>query len=322
LKKSHSGLASHKNEMEMHHASLKERVDYLEKMMGDSADKHAKMLEAAHAKADQLHSRLAACERSGSQVGDLKKAHSDLASGKAALETHHASMQDRLTYLEQLLGDSMDKHAKELDALKTAHDRHLASMSKHSKDVEALKASSSQHLTIAQRLGHLEQVLGETGNKHASEIEHVKTKAEQLNGKLSEERAQREKHHNTIRELIAKEREQRDTHHLSVKQRVDYLESIIGDTAEKHAKELAEAKSAATRVAQEVKAATETRHGSIAERLEGLEKNQGEASSKLSQELRATHSKIDQMYSRLSVVKDAWVGPESPTSPSMGRRNF
>merc|ERR1712039_1034072 len=117
------------------------------------------------------------------------------------------------------------------------------------------------------------------------------------------------------------EREQRDTHHLSVKQRVDYLESIIGDNAEKHAKELAETKSPATKIAQEVKAATENRHGSIAERLEGVEKHQGEASSMLAMELRNTHTKIDQMYSRLSVVKDAWVGAEQPTSPTLGRRN-
>mmetsp|Transcript_105874 Transcript_105874/g.265100 ORF Transcript_105874/g.265100 Transcript_105874/m.265100 type:complete len:978 (+) Transcript_105874:186-3119(+) len=323
LKKSHSGLATHKNDIENQHASLKDRVDFLEKLLGDSADKHAKLLEAAHTKVDQLQSRLAACERSGAAVGDLKKAHSELANGKAALESNHSSMQDRLGYIEQLLGDSVDKHSKELEALKAAHDRQQASMSKHAKDVETLKAHSAHHLTVAERLGLLEQALGETGNKHATEIASVSKKAEQLHGKLSEERAQREKHHNSIRELIAKEREQRDTHHMSVKQRVDYLESVIGDNAEKHAKELAETKTVAAKIAQEVKAATENRHGSIAERLEGLEKTQGDASNKLAQELRSTHQKIDQMYSRLSVVKDAWVGgAESPTSPSMARRSF
>jgi len=38
------------SELKDHHASLRERIDYLEKFIGESADKHAKMLEDAHNK--------------------------------------------------------------------------------------------------------------------------------------------------------------------------------------------------------------------------------------------------------------------------------
>ena len=52
-----------------HHASLAERVDFIEKQLGDSADRHGQELKAAHAKLDQLHGRLMTCdEQHGKEV--------------------------------------------------------------------------------------------------------------------------------------------------------------------------------------------------------------------------------------------------------------
>ena len=53
-----------------HHASLAERVDFIEKQLGDSADRHGQELKAAHAKLDQLHGRLATCEISHGSLAE------------------------------------------------------------------------------------------------------------------------------------------------------------------------------------------------------------------------------------------------------------
>lgn len=69
-----------------HQATLQQRMDYLESFLGESADKHAKELQAQAAQ---------------HQVG---------------LMDHKTSMETRLEYLEALLGDSADKHSKEITA--------------------------------------------------------------------------------------------------------------------------------------------------------------------------------------------------------------
>jgi len=84
------------------HANIAERVDYVEKLLGDSADKHTAEIEA------------------------LKVAHSkhEAAFGKHAKDfdalrtasAHHASLSERVVYMEKLLGDSADKHAAEVEA--------------------------------------------------------------------------------------------------------------------------------------------------------------------------------------------------------------
>merc|ERR1719469_1331578 len=96
------------------HASLPERMAFVEKLRGDSADKHTKEIEA------------------------LKQAHSKHAK---SLDEHHATVEQRIDYVEKMLGDSADKHAKELRALKAAHD-------KHASDVSELKGGLAVHATL------------------------------------------------------------------------------------------------------------------------------------------------------------------------------
>jgi chromosome segregation ATPase len=333
LRKAHSGLSSDKNSWEMSHASLKERVDHLDMLLGEAGEKHGKGLEAALAKLDQLNSRLAACERTGAALSELKRSHSDLTHGKASIEAHHASLKERMDYVERLLGDSAEKHTKELEAIRFAHDRHLASLTKCSKDLESVKAAHSQHSSMGERLSLLERALGDLSHKHSQEVSAMSQKAELLHSKLAEETVARERHHSSIRDLISKDRDHRESHHATVKQRVEFLESLVGDNADKHARELAETKAVTAKVAAELKNTSSSAHGSIADRLDKLERSHGESFKKLSDEMASTHSRIDQLYSRMTVVKDAWItdAPHSPTSPSLrlhptsptlGRRMF
>lgn len=132
---------------------VQERVTYLERLIGDS-----------NVKLEQMHGRVTVCERSGSALEVLKKAHDDLASGKAELEVHHASMHERIQYIESVIGDSADKHARELDALKAAHDKHNQALAKHAKGCRDLEGS------IAERLDNLENNQTESASKTMQEL--------------------------------------------------------------------------------------------------------------------------------------------------------
>lgn len=311
LKQAH---ATHAKELEdvrsssMHRSTIEERLQYLEQVIGDSTEKHTTALAAAHKKLDEIHgtqtshsSKLegfhaSLTERVDSleqQFGDVSEKH-----GQAleAASDKHATVAERLEYLEAQLGDSAGKHTKELESLKAAHDEHLGKFSKHAEDVEALKAASGQHATVADRLNYLEQCMGDSAGQHAEELRALRESHDQLHGKLAEEREKFEQQQLSLREELAKEAEQRAGHHASLNERVDNLETRVGDNADKHAK-LAD------------------NHGSIEERLEALQRSHGESAGKLTQDLRVAHQKIDSMYARLLAVKDAWKSP--PCSPAV-----
>lgn len=50
------------------------------------------------------------------------------------VHTHHASLPERVAYVEQLLGESADKHAMEIAALKEQHTKIYSAHSKNDKD--------------------------------------------------------------------------------------------------------------------------------------------------------------------------------------------
>eukprot|EP00435_Cladocopium_sp_Y103_P019798 s4945_g4.t2 len=106
LKSSHANLSSDKSALDLHHATLKERVNYLESMMGDSADHHRKALEEHKANHAKLSNELRAREAN----------HAKLSNELRAREASHATLADRMSYIEQQMGDSFEKHAKDLAA--------------------------------------------------------------------------------------------------------------------------------------------------------------------------------------------------------------
>merc|ERR1711920_1121733 len=118
-----------------HHASLMERVAYLEKDMGDSIEKHQRMLAEMHDKHNDAMSKHASIpERVAyleKEVGDSADKHSAVlqelkAHGqfKQDLESHHGTVEQRLSYIEKEVGDSFDKHAKQMEEFKKAHQDH------------------------------------------------------------------------------------------------------------------------------------------------------------------------------------------------------
>merc|ERR1719203_2713997 len=99
--------------------------------------------------------RLTACERYGSVLNNLQRSHDSLAARKADLEAGHATVQERLKYLEQKLGDSADKHAREIGSLRDAH-------SKHGSDLDNLKSLHKKASTVDERLDYIEKSIGDS----------------------------------------------------------------------------------------------------------------------------------------------------------------
>ena len=258
IKDFHADLRNRHGASDQHHASMQQRVDYLEKMMGDSADKHA-----AHVK----------------QLEELRRSHDDMRNRHGASDQNHASVQQRVDFLEKLMGDSADKHAahvKQLEELRRSHDD---IRKKHG-------ANDQQHASVQQRVDYLEKMMGDSADKHAA---HVK--------QLEELR----RSHDDIR----KKHGANDQQHASVQQRVDYLEKMMGDSADKHA---AHVKQLELRRSHDdshgrhanVAQALKDKHASVEERLKFLEQAIGDSADRHSQELKQTKTQLEALHGKLS----------------------
>jgi len=301
LRKSHDGLLAQRTQLGTHHASLKERVDYLEGILNDSADKHKDSIDAAHAKITDVTGRLVAVERFGTAVQELKRSHSELFGKGNSLESDHGSFKERLENIESMFGDVSNRHTKELKGMKGLLDKHASFHTKYGSQLDALDKHREQHASIPERIAYIEQTIGDSADKHTADLA-------ELHNKLAKEAAAREKHHGSIKDLIARDKDARDGHHASLNERVDYLEGAMGDNADKHAKQLELLSSGHQKLTSELKAKGD---GGFIDRVSKLEKVVTECSEKQSRDARVLNSKFECFHTRLSVVKDAW-GQDTP----------
>jgi len=291
-------------------------MTFLEKTIGDSADKHTKAVEGAMCKLDQMFTRLSACERAGNSIGDLQRAHASLSTEKTQLEAHHATLKERVDFLETTLGDNVDKHAKALDALRKDHTKLLGeSKVKHSQ-------FEVQHSSVSDRLAYLEKLIGDSADRHKEELDSAHSKIETLHGRVS----QCEASGRLVASLrqanasMSSEKEATEAHHSSLEERIDYLERIMGDSADRHAQELQEAHrkidSLHGRLSEErnsreghhnqindylarEKAAREAQHSTVQDRLEHLESYLGQSSRDLQSQHGSFHSRLGVLEQRV-----------------------
>jgi len=199
-------LGREKDAREAHHASVQERLNYLEGLLGDSADKHEQhvaALEAVKSASNKLASEARArAAQHDDKHGSLSERLDRLALDKEKVDILHASMGERVDYIEKVLGDSADKHNRAIEALRVAH-------AKHATDMATVKEHRS---TLEERLNFLEVTLGDSAEKHGKEIESVKGAHAKL---LTEAKA----------------------NHTSVAQRVAELEEGLG-AAQRQAQDL------------------------------------------------------------------------------------
>jgi len=76
---------------------VEQRLEYLERLVGDSASKNSKTMEDAQTK--------------------LRDFQGQVAAEKAAREQTHANIQQRLEFMEKQIVDSAKNHSKALEAL-------------------------------------------------------------------------------------------------------------------------------------------------------------------------------------------------------------
>ena len=232
LKDSHSGMLNAQSAKDQHHASLQQRVDYLEKIMGDSADKHTAHLK----KLEELQSH----------TEDHKGRHAEMADHvqrlkqeKESLHKRHSNFEERLLFLEQNLGDSADRHQKDLKAHKDAQ--------------------SQQHSSLEERMKYIEKVLGDSAEEHAKLLAKQKKDLEEHKQSFLNHQRDFDDHRTQL-----KTQQAMVERHATLEQRLDFLEQAIGDSAQHHMKQLQAHKADLDQKHQA--------HSSLAERVEYMEK--------------------------------------------------
>jgi len=266
---------------------------HLEKALGDSTNKHEEKLEAlraAHAKHTSEFARHAKAV--------------EAASG------HHATLQERVAFVENVLGDSADKHASELDVLKANDAKHDAAHGKFIRDLEAVKeVVHSTHSTLEQRIELLDGLMNESGSKHARELQTLKASHEKQAKELGVMKVNHEQH-------------------AGIAERMDYLERLVGDSADRHAQELQAIKDAHSkhgtiqnRHAKELEAA-QAKHATLGERLEYLEKLFGDSADHHMKELQSLtdmHSKHLSAHRKLTLDFEALKASHAESSSSVAQ---
>merc|ERR1719210_2859198 len=141
--------------------------------------------------------------------------------------SHHATLGERVDYIEGLIGDSIDKHARELEALAASHEKHASAFSKHSKLWEDHKGElSGHHSTLEGRISELEQAFNGYADKHDNHSSSTHARFEHVQGRL----AACERFGAQLDELrrlhggLAKEKQELAGHHSVLKDRLDNLD--------------------------------------------------------------------------------------------------
>jgi len=287
---------------QVRHAALDDKIDHIENMFAEFNDKHNGELSSSKTLLDGLHGRVSACEKLNGSVEDLRKSHAKLANERS-LSAHHAGVQERLDYLEGLIGDSADKHASMFADLKASHDKHAAAWSKHVKDLDQYKGGGQVHSSIEERLNYMEKMVGDSADKHSTEITAAHAKLEAVHGRLQSFERQNSSSTDVRRahSAVASLKTTAEEKHASLQERVDYLERQLGDSIEKHAREFQVLKDSHSRHGRDLDGikSTSVKHASVEERLDYVEKALGDSADKHAAELAAAHSKLEQMHSRL-----------------------
>jgi hypothetical protein len=237
---------------------LEERVKFIEKEMGESADKHDKHKTSMEDRMEFLERQVGdSAEKHWKEIQDLKGKHGDMTKVMAgcAKQEHHATLEERVRFIEKELGESADKHDK------------------HKTSVET-------------RMEFLEAKIGDSAEKHAKEIEALKGKHMDLHEAVSQ--CAKQKSHSSLEDRIkfvekemGESADKHDKHKTTVEERMEFLEAKIGDSAEKHWKEIQALKGKHVDMHQAIsQCAQKENHSSLEKRMAFMEKEMGESADK------------------------------------------
>jgi len=278
--------AEHKNLFELHrgsregyeqlhraHLSLVDQIGLLDKAARDSEEKH-----------DRHERRI------------------------EGVNGHCASVLGRLDSMERLLGDTSDKHSKELEELK-------ATQEVHAQGVERLE----------ERMEHVERLVLTAATDHAQELQAVKDAQTMLEGTMeaaAKECSQRlersldevaARHGAELGPLVALQAEQaKDLSAVRAAQaalpgRLCSLERLLGEAEDRQLRELQALRESHERQEASAKA-IELQHAALGKRLDRAEEQVDGSSSRFSQELaglQASHAKTEMEVTRFAKEEKA-----------------
>jgi len=255
-------------EIKEHKTSMDTRLEYIESLIGDTADKHAKelgMLKEFSQEAQDSSNKISSqtgkhareLERAGEQIEELHRRIANCAQAE-----HHATMEQRVKFIEGRLGESVDRQDK------------------HKANVET-------------RLEYLETMIGDNADKHFSEIEAAKRRCTSLESGIQafaskDHASSMEKRMVFLEKCLGESADKHDAHKTTMETRLKFLETLIGDNADKHkdqwdkqSKELEAAQGKLNGVTEAVKACAKVEHASsIEKRMAFIEQCLGESVDK------------------------------------------
>merc|ERR1712032_1736088 len=103
---------------------------------------------------------------------------------KRDMESHHGTVEQRLAYIEKEVGDSFDKHARQLEDFKKNHDNHAKQMEEFKGKHAMHDQVYGKHANLEERVAFLEKDVGasDIGRLHAD----LTARNSDIEGRLSE----------------------------------------------------------------------------------------------------------------------------------------
>eukprot|EP00928_Gymnodinium_smaydae_P062449 TRINITY_DN46305_c0_g1_i1.p1 TRINITY_DN46305_c0_g1~~TRINITY_DN46305_c0_g1_i1.p1 ORF type:complete len:1332 (-),score=238.39 TRINITY_DN46305_c0_g1_i1:94-4089(-) len=282
---------------------LHRQIESIEKFAGESIDKSAKAMDSLHIKMNSWHEAVAAeknarehldCmvqKRVGyleSFLGDSVGKHSK---GLEDLCEQHATVERRLTQLEQsATGTATICHRmeKELNAFReTLHDSTEHHRSRFEEAQGSMQDVLSRHVAAEQRIAYAEKLLAELADQsvgHSRSMDDTR------------------KHIQDCHAHVKSESEMRERHHGSLQQRVDKLESLLGESVDKHSNDWTDAHEKIRNVFDKVRACEEridgeteargSHHCTVEQRISYLEKKIGDCADQHQEEIQDVRNQL------------------------------
>lgn len=299
-----------------HAGTMKDRIDYLEKFIGDSGEQSQRQLEEAHSKVEQVHAKL---EQMHGRLLGQEQGHGELKRGYADNEAKHATLAERVGFLERLTGDSAERHMQQMDTLRTAHEwqakdqqaRHgaveqiHASLTARLNFVEAaLGASGGDELgkapsNVCERVAYLEKCVGDSAEKHQADMGGLRTHIDRMGDHAAQLDLLKKGHMEAQKSM-----QDFHQHHSVQDERIKYIEKVLCDSVEKQSQEIESIKVAHGRLQSESRSHHQN-HSAAADKMEAIAKNHSSVEERLSYMERVLGDAAEKHSKEISTLKAA-----------------
>merc|ERR1712113_695635 len=162
LKEAHATLC--KKLLEVQDTTREERIRHVEELLNGMADRYTEELAAAHAELRHVSKCMSAMKDDSVALQGLVKSH-------AGLEREKGSLKDRLSRLEETLGNQSHEQLQKCVSVCQVHDAALDELNRANLSLARENAVlDAHHTALRQRLDRLESMLPDSADKHADAL--------------------------------------------------------------------------------------------------------------------------------------------------------